>query len=582
MMTKKKNTKKETEETAFTRSWCGSRDDAYHDLCTIETIEHVQKVLNEQVKETLSEYFVIQDGQSVYMCQDSENPSMLDYFPEDLAEKQRRGAKIRKRAVPRMFRFYKTAKELELLFDNQQIWYPKEVFNKRSNKWNVDWSLQNIINIWKSLEDRPTYKSLVFMPYRHGANDGGLKEKGVYNSFQGWGCDPLFDKKGNPVPEKCYLIKSHLYHVLCQGETHVYKWVMQWLAHKVQHPAKKIGTAIGIQSGQGGGKGTFVRDVLGEIISPSHFIHTKDIHAITGRFTNTENTILTFLDEALFVHDKRVTDQLKAIVTETSLQVEQKYRDSKSVYTVNDYIFCTNNNIAAPIENDDRRYCVLTVPNPNKSTQELDDYFTALHHEINNEGLEAFFGVLLTHEYDPEINIHKAPRTKSTDEQKAMNMSIEEQWWFRVLDDEIWGQDFTAFNNPKQSVVLELKDHIDGSIPKSVIYQSYKEFVTDMPGFKHAKNSSEIFKMLENMCPAIIPTSKKITMSATINMPLSEIVGEGRRVHCVDLPSLHLMKEQFQDYSHVVKGWNAPSDEMFDDDTPAEFVNHYKTTDVPF
>jgi hypothetical protein len=569
--TKKPSVKSSIVEEAKARAWVGSEEDAHHKLCTMQTLEIVQGAIHKHIlKNVMQDFFIVEDGDSVYIAKTAENTRLEDYDPffDDASKQDQRPTKI-----PTILKFFRKPADVALFFDNQLIWYPEKRYDRRANAYLMEWKEVNPVTIWKRLKERPTFNDLKFIPYRHGLQSAKeLSRRGTYNTFDGWGCDPLYDEKGGPVPEKCHLIRKHLHNVLCGGDTKTYDWVIQWLAHKVQNPRMKIGTAVGITGGQGCGKGTFIKGVLGRIFSVNHFIHTTDIQQIVGRFTNTENALFTFLDEALFVHDKATTDKLKAIVTETSLQVERKYKDAKTVTSMNDYWFATNNVLAAPLENDDRRYCVLSVKPMNMSRDAKDEYFNALWHEIKNGGAEAFFGFLLQTELSDSINVKRAPITAATDEQKAMNMSHDERWWFSVLDDECFGRNF----GPGRQLVLNWENaQIDGMIPRSLIHESYLMYMKGIPNSGHAKNTAELFKRLEQMCPSMQRAPKKPRITPDKSFHLTEIFGADARPHCMDLPDLETCRAQFEEFSHIVKHWH-PDDMglmLEDDDTPTEFVD---------
>ena len=125
-----------------------------------------------------------------------------------------------------------------------------------------------------------------------------------------------------PAEGQWKLIKKFLYKVICNKNEAVYKYLLDYLAHALQHPEEKPGVMIVLLGGQGTGKGTFGR--ITQKIWSATFLQTNNIDTVTGTFNAAlERTFFVFLDEALFAGNRKASDALKSLVTETSLQINE-------------------------------------------------------------------------------------------------------------------------------------------------------------------------------------------------------------------------------------------------------------------
>jgi hypothetical protein len=93
-------------------------------------------------------------------------------------------------------------------------------------------------------------------------------------------------------------------------------------------------------------------------------------------------------------------------------------------------MFATGNNEwLVPASFDARRWLVLTVDDAH---QEDHKYFAAIDAEMNNGGREALLYELLRFDLS-KINLRSVPKTKELFEQKEKTFTIDQTWWYDVL-----------------------------------------------------------------------------------------------------------------------------------------------------
>lgn len=230
---------------------------------------------------------------------------------------------------------------------------------------------------WLKHPDCRVYRDgVVFRPQPLGAEP--LKE-GYYNTWQGFAVDP---KQGN-----CKSIYYHLKNVVCGGQAVLYDYVIKWIAYKIQNPHKQAGSAIVLRGKKGSGKGTlghFLKRLYG-----SHGRHISNSEHLTGKFNaHLADCCFLFADEAFFSGDKRGEANLKALITEPTLTIERKGFDPIEQANYLQILMATNEQWAVPATADERRYCVIDVPDAKIGDR---DYFKALHAAIGQGSVIAAF-----------------------------------------------------------------------------------------------------------------------------------------------------------------------------------------------
>lgn len=227
-----------------------------------------------------------------------------------------------------------------------------------------------------------------------------------FNMYQG--------RKLASTPGEWETLKWFLKNIVCDGDDEKYKWLILWMAHMVQYPGEKPGTAV-IATGEGGvGKGT-----MGAILMKLAAPHTKQLENeshVVGQFAgeHLSKCILVVVNEAVFGANPRVSSTLKSHVDSTGIQVEAKGMNLITVPSYMRFYFDSNDAVPVLIENNgsERRYFVLRFSDEKK--QDL-DYFKDVRAAIDGDEMAAFLRYL--EEYDPETHgktwagVRTAPET---------------------------------------------------------------------------------------------------------------------------------------------------------------------------
>ncbi|MBF0256567.1 MAG: hypothetical protein HQL47_08960 [Gammaproteobacteria bacterium] len=253
---------------------------------------------------------------------------------------------------------------------------------------------------------------------------------GYLNLWQGPALEP---RKGNWA-----LIDELLFEVICSRDIPAYRYLIMFLAHTLQRPWDKPGVMIILIGGQGVGKGTLAR-LLHRIWGPA-FLQVHDIHAVTGNFNAAlERSLIVFMDEALFVGDRRSSDALKSLVTEPLVYINQKHQPARQMQSCHRFFAATNAEHFKHTERDDRRDFVLKVSEHRKGDHA---FWKAVHGEIESDGAKAFMQHLLDLDLSA-FNVRDKPQTQALMQQKLMSLDPIALWWYEQLmelGDMGWGR----------------------------------------------------------------------------------------------------------------------------------------------
>ncbi|SDK50883.1 RepB DNA-primase [Methylophilus rhizosphaerae] len=227
------------------------------------------------------------------------------------------------------------------------------------------------------------------------------------------------------------LIKSFIKDIVCAGSTEYFNYLWGWMAHLIQKPAEKPGVSILLLGGQGTGKGTFAAKIVGGLYA-HHFLHLQSDAALTGTFNEAlESSLVVFADEAFFSGDRRAANILKAVETESRLQINVKFQPGRQITSYHRIIAASNNTHAAYVEEDDRRKFVLRLSEARKGDFA---YWRALDAEINGGGLEALAFDLQHHDLT-DFEVRERPKSSELMRQKLASLDVVPKWWLDRLTD---------------------------------------------------------------------------------------------------------------------------------------------------
>jgi len=271
----------------------------------------------------------------------------------------------------------------------------------------------SISDLWLKDKKRRQYDGLIFNP--------GADIPGYYNLWRGFCIKP---KQGN-----WDLLRRHIWEVICSENEEYFTWLMAWFARMIQNPGEeRPGTAVVLKGKRGTGKGCLVNQF--RYFFGTHFLHITNQRQLTGNFnSHLKDALMVFCDEGFWAGSKNDEGALKALITEPTIQIEPKGRDSFSVKNYVNLLIASNNNWVIPAGLEERRFFVLEV-----NDRHIQDtgYFRKIWEQMNDGGREAMFYDLLKLDIS-DVDLRRAPKTEALIEQIENSMGPLQSWWYECL-----------------------------------------------------------------------------------------------------------------------------------------------------
>lgn len=271
---------------------------------------------------------------------------------------------------------------------------------------------------WMNNHLRRTYRRIVFNPMRP------CKEN-EYNLFHKYRFDP--DSSGC-----CDLYNEHVLKIVCSGNVGHYNYLRCWMAMAVQRPWVQAKVTVVLKGGQGTGKGSTI-EPFGRIFG-EHYFYANDPEQIIGKYNyHLAKTILLFGDEAIWAGSTKDESKLKSLITEPRFVAEDKYKPCFQVENRLHIMMATNNDWAAPVAEDDRRFFILNL---DESVKQNTDYFNALSDQMKRGGCARLLFELQQIDLS-KFEILKVPKTDGLLFQKIQTFRSDpaKEWYYTKLWD---------------------------------------------------------------------------------------------------------------------------------------------------
>ena len=154
--------------------------------------------------------------------------------------------------------------------------------------------------------------------------------------------------------------------------------LLNFLAFVYQNPEKRVRWAILLFGIQGNGKSFFV-EMMKRLLG--HNAREVAGTTVAQRFTGwAVNKLFIAIEEIRVPSESKyaVLDKLKPFISNDEINVEQKGQDDRVVPNFASYMLLTNHDDALPLDDDDRRYCIIETRHRTKADIPSPDYFDAL------------------------------------------------------------------------------------------------------------------------------------------------------------------------------------------------------------
>lgn len=188
---------------------------------------------------------------------------------------------------------------------------------------------------------------------------GGLQYVNTYKGL------PDYEQYSEAVVEQINRFNQHLF-LLCGQRQDAYKILLQWLAHNVQHPGRKIKWSPLIKGVPGDGK-SILADVLRAAMGINNIkITSTSVLANKGGFTDwAKGAAVNVIEEIRLTGPIRyeLFEAMKNFIDLEHININAKGKVDYQIPNVTNHIALSNFNDALPIDLTDRRWMIVISPN---------------------------------------------------------------------------------------------------------------------------------------------------------------------------------------------------------------------------
>ena len=240
----------------------------------------------------------------------------------------------------------------------------------------------------------------------------------VFSYFRGYDYNQLEEVKMEIIQP----FLDHIREVIANKNEEVYKYILIWIASILQRPAFKTETALVILGHQGTGKNKFFTDIICKLMARYANENVSSIESIVGKFNAVlENKKLLVLNELQSIDANKYlnSDALKSVITDKSININQKNEPERLCENVANLILVSNNNIPIKVEGTDRRYMITKTSDIHRGDF---DYFAKLSDGFTPEFYANLFTFFMLYDLKG-TNLRRIPETEEKETIKEASMS---------------------------------------------------------------------------------------------------------------------------------------------------------------
>lgn len=338
---------------------------------------------------------------------------------------------------------------------------------------------------------------------------------GVYNLWRGFAVEPK--------PGDCSIYLEHLLVNVCQNNQDYFDYLIKWMARGVQRPASPGEVAVVMRGGKGVGK-SIVATLYGKLFG-RHHLHIANPSHLVGNFNaHLRDVICLFADEAFFAGDKKHESVLKMLVTEDSIQIEAKGVDVETYPNYVHLFMAANDPHVIRASGDERRYFVLEVGDEKKQDKK---FFGRMVEQMEDGGYEALLFYLQNIDLR-DFQVRDVPQTEALQEQKLLSMSIDEEWWYRKL---------------QNGRILDSDPEWRGVIPCDSVISDFTAYAEKWK-FSRRGNETALGKFLARIAPHIERSQRRGMVDDYDND--GRPMRKAKRVYFYDFGSLEQCREAWE------------------------------------
>lgn len=273
------------------------------------------------------------------------------------------------------------------------------------------------------------------------------------------------DVSEDELAERVKTFLGHVKYIFPEEENT--KFFLDYLAHNIQFPGRKIKFCPIIQGVQGTGKSYFV-SLMRRLIGPNFGVATNsDIRQDYNGWV--EGRSFLAIEEAMTMGRREVTNALKTLITDDTIRISEKYTVSYDIPNRVNFMILTNYKDGITIDDKERRFWVYFSKAEPKSFKYYDELFEDMNH--NYESIHEFLMRRDLSEFKPD------GRAPVTNHMKVVSDLTKPNW--QIIIDTLVEDEAFPFNHDIFILrsVEEAVEKRKGKIPHMRLLGSYlKEY----------------------------------------------------------------------------------------------------------
>ncbi|OOY22503.1 hypothetical protein BMI91_19670 [Thioclava sediminum] len=289
-----------------------------------------------------------------------------------------------------------------------------EVWDRRANSWISTRAMDNAEAHAMPLDDKGRAFS-AFDVFRRDAKaarvhnerympgvDRELPEADGVKWLNTWKAPSVKPAKGDAS-----MMLDHMLY-LCNGNKEQAGHLADWLAYTYQNPGKKITHApLIISNYQGVGKDT-LSIAMSRVIGESNAYWVQDEAVSEGRYHFMKAAQLVIIPEVMCGDRRDIANKFKPLITQPTVEINEKHVKPYTVQNTANFLMYSNQENAAYIEDNDRRYFVVICKQKPRSPS----YYVDLYDYINGDDIASFAHFLATRDLSKFNPSAPAPDTE--------------------------------------------------------------------------------------------------------------------------------------------------------------------------
>jgi len=223
-------------------------------------------------------------------------------------------------------------------------------------------------------------------------------------------------------------ILKHILEIWCKNVKDIYEYTIKWLAFTVQKPFEKIGVSFNLASQQGAGKGIVIEKLLDYF--GCYFKSVRDCDVLGNFNSAIEGAFVLFFDEQKLNNSSESKAAMKRLITEKTLPVVYKGKESHNIVSTCNVIMATNNERHCNVEANDRRNFCIELDNKyaGPSNPVKDQYFAGINAVKSSHFIHYLKNVDISN-----FNPREFPVTDELKNQMLSGLTALQSFWYHVL-----------------------------------------------------------------------------------------------------------------------------------------------------